>query len=109
MSKMSEFYAKAIADESAKAELIAILGEKKLEEADDAQLEKIGEVAKKLGFEISLEEAKGYLGGAETELDEEDLDAVAGGKGGSTTNNNSVSFGDCGNGIGGMRIDVDVN
>ncbi len=81
MSKVSEFYAKAMADESAKAEISSILGGTEINAATDEQLVKIGEVAKKLGFDITVDEAKAYLNPEEAELDEDDLDAVAGGKG----------------------------
>lgn len=90
MSKVSEFYAKAISDEGAKAKLGEILGGKTINEADDEQLKKIGGLAKELGFEITIEEAKDYLNGDNAELDDDDLDAVAGGKG-------EVSI-NCGNG-----------
>lgn len=81
MSKITDFYAKALADESAKKELITILGDKKIDDASDEQLAEIGGLAKKLGFAITIEEAKAYLSGDNAELDEDDLDAVAGGKG----------------------------
>lgn len=99
MSKVTDFYAKALADESAKKELITILGDKKFEEASDEQLVKVGELAKKLGFEITIEEAKAYLSSDSTELDEDDLDAVAGGKGRSST----VT---CHNGVGSIGIEL---
>ncbi len=79
MSKVTDFYAKAIADEASKKELTDILGSKPINEASDEQLVKIGELAKKLGFDITLEEAKAYLTSEEAELEEDDLDAVAGG------------------------------
>ena len=82
MSKVTDFYAKAMADESAKAEISSILGGTEINAATDEQLVKIGEVAKKLGFDITVDEAKAYLNPEEAELDEDDLDAVAGGKGG---------------------------
>lgn len=103
MSKISEFYAKALADEAARNELIVILGDKKFEEADDAQLVKIGEVAKKLGYDISLEEAKNYLTAENGELEEDDLEAVAGGKGGGGS---TASFGNCTNGVGGIHTEL---
>ena len=99
MNKIVEFYTKALENEETKKELIMILGEKKFEEADDTQLEKIGEVAKKLGYEITIEEAKAYLNKEDAELDAEDLDAVAGGKG-------ETSIGNCGNGVGGIIVDL---
>lgn len=81
MSKISEFYTKAMEDETSRQLLEEILGDRRFEGANDEQLLRIGEVAKRLGYEISLEEAKAYLNGEETALDEDDLDAVAGGKG----------------------------
>lgn len=81
MSKITDFYAKAFSDVSTKKELTAILGDKNIEEASDEQLVKIGELAKKLGFDISIKEAKDYMSGNNAELDDDDLDAVAGGKG----------------------------
>lgn len=80
MSKVSDFYAKVMSDEGTKAKLGNILGGKSINEADDEQLKKIGGLAKELGFEITVEEAKNYLKGDNTELDDDDLDAVAGGK-----------------------------
>lgn len=104
MSKVSEFYAKALADEAAKNELIVILGDKKIEEASDEQLAKVGDLAKKLGFDITVEEAKAYLKGGEAELDEGDLEAVAGGKGGG----GNVGSIRCNNGIGNADITVEA-
>lgn len=98
MSKVSEFYAKAVADESAKKELITILGDKKFTEASDDQLAKIGELAKRLGFEITIDEAKAHLNGDHSELDEEELDAVAGGKQPGNVN--------CNNGVGNITVDL---
>lgn len=90
MSKVSEFYAKALADNSAKKELIEILGDNRIEKASDEQLAKVGKLAKKLGFDISADEAKAYLNGDNAKLDEKDLDAVAGGKNDPTTCNNGI-------------------
>lgn len=96
MSKVTEFYKKALADESAKGELIAILGDKKFKEASDEQLKEIGKLAKKLGFDITVEEAKAYLNGDNAELDEADLDAVAGGKNDTnTTCTGGVGYTEC--------------
>lgn len=79
MNKITEFYAKAIADESTKTRLGEILDGKAINNADDLQLEKIGVLAKELGFEITVEEAKAYLNGDNSELDDNELEAVAGG------------------------------
>lgn len=78
MKKITEFYAKAISNEGTKAKLNEILGGKPINEADDKQLKKIGELAKELGFEITVEEAKDYLSN-NAALGDDDLDAVAGG------------------------------
>lgn len=83
MSKITDFYAKVLANESAKTKLGEILGGKAINEADDSQLKKIGSLAKELGFDITIEEAKNYLKGDNAELDDDDLGAVTGGTGGS--------------------------
>ena len=93
MSKFVDFYNKALADASSKKELAAILDGKPMESATDEQLEKIGAVAKKLGFDITLDEARKYLTPGDKKLEEEDLDAVAGGKGDNDTDCQDVSVG----------------
>lgn len=80
MSKFTDFYKKAVANDEAKKELTAILGDREFKEATDEQLEKLSGLAKKLGFDITVEEARAYLNNANTELDDDELDAVAGGK-----------------------------
>lgn len=98
MKKITEFYTKAISNEGTKAKLEEILGGKPINEADDKQLKKIGELAKELGFEITVEEAKDYLSGNNAALGDDDLDAVAGGKTPTPVcENNGVS---CNDGIG---------
>lgn len=92
MSKISDFYAKAIADDAAKKELDSILDGKELNEASEEQLLKVGKLADRLGFSITLDEARSYLKGENVELDEDDLEAVAGGKG--DTSHLSVYRGD---------------
>lgn len=79
MSKVADFYAKAVADKEAKAKLDKVLGGKDMDALTDAQLKEIGEIAKGLGFDITLEEAKAYLKSVEEELSDKALDAVAGG------------------------------
>lgn len=81
MSKISDFYAAAIADTVAKKKLEDILGKNDVSAASDEQLLKIGELAKQLGFEITIDEAKDFLRRDEAELDDEELEAAAGGKG----------------------------
>ncbi len=79
MSTISDFYAKVMADEAVKKQITDILGGTPIENADDEELKKIGEVAKGMGFSISVEEAKEYFSGNEEELSDEFLEAVAGG------------------------------
>ena len=79
MSKMSDFYTKVIADEKLRGKLAAILGDKAVEDASDAELKKIGELAKEAGFDITLDEAKAYIASDSKDLSDEALDAVAGG------------------------------
>ena len=79
MSKVADFYAKAMGNEDAKAKIAKVIGGKGVEELTDDQLKEIGEIAKGLGFDITLEEAKAYLKSVEEELSDKALDAVAGG------------------------------
>ncbi len=87
MSTISEFYAKVMADEAVKKQITDILGGTPIENADDEQLKKIGEVAKGMGFSISVEEAKEYFSANEEELSDESLEAVAGGVNGTNKPN----------------------
>lgn len=79
MNKVAEFYAKAMADEATAAEFAEAMGGKAMNELGDAEFEKLGKLAEKLGFTISVEEAKEYLSPKEGELADDELDAVAGG------------------------------
>lgn len=105
MNKISEFYTKALRDESAKEEIIKILGGKSFEEADQVQLLKIGEIAKQFGYDITLEEVREYLEADEKELEEEELDAVAGGK---LSGTYGKQFDDCDRTIGGVVFNVNI-
>jgi hypothetical protein len=80
MNKFVDFYNKVIADESSKKELSSILSGKTLNDASDEQLEKVGQIAKRLGFDITTSEAREFLNSGDKKLSSEDLDAVAGGK-----------------------------
>ena len=102
MNKFAEFYEKVLADEAAKNKLIAILGDKPIDQASDETLKKVGALAKEMGYDFAIEDAKGYLHPAEGEVSDDDLDEVAGGKG-DTTN---TSF-TCTNGVG--QINTEVN
>lgn len=79
MGKMTEFYKKVLADKTAKNELSTILGRQSIENASDEQLLKIEALAKKLDVEITIEEAKAFFKGDNKEIDDSELDAVAGG------------------------------
>ncbi len=79
MSKMADFYSKVMADKDLQTKLKGILGDKNIADATDADLEKIGDLAKEAGFAITLAEAKEYLSANETVVSDEALDAVAGG------------------------------
>ena len=100
MSKFNDFYKKVMEDEKIKAEVIKVLGDDTFEKASDEKLAKIGEIAKNAGFEFTLDEAKAHFAGGE--LNEDELDAVAGGKGSETTQ----SGGNCTNGVGNSQVNI---
>ena len=79
MNKVTTFYNKVLSDEKSKKEYFGIAGDTELEKLSAEQISKLGELAKKIGIEISEEEFHEYVSGGE--LDDDDLDAVAGGKG----------------------------
>ncbi len=79
MNKVAEFYAKVMTSEELKGKLGEILQGKSIVEATDAELEKVGAVAKEAGFVLTLEEAKDYIQAEEMAVSDEALDAVAGG------------------------------
>ncbi len=113
MSKFQDFYLKSIADADAKKEIAAILDGKPMEEATDEQLEKVGAVAKRLGFDITVAEARDFLVPSNQKLSEDDLDSVAGGKGGSGGGGGSspsihVTGGSCSQAVGTTYTDVKV-
>ena len=84
MDKFKQFYAQAMTDDAVRAEVKTILGRTPVDEATDDQLIKLGELAKTLGLDISVKEAKAYLGNTddeEGEISADELQAVAGGKG----------------------------
>ena len=81
MDKIAEFYGKVMADKDLHAKLSEILANKPIVDASDEELQKIGALAKTLGFDIDLSEAKAYLQSDMAKVSDEALDAVAGGKG----------------------------
>jgi hypothetical protein len=80
MSKMSDFYVKVSSDAELLAKVNEALGDTEVTQASDAQLTKIGEIAKGAGFEITLAEAKEYLAAGEFDLGDDALANVAGGE-----------------------------
>ena len=97
MDKFKQFYAQAMADDAVKAEVQKILGETSIDKATDEQLIKLGKLAKTLGIDISLEEAKAYLSKShdgEGEISANELQAVAGGKGGDSPSTPPDGVGD---------------
>ncbi len=79
MSKMADFYAKVISDGTLRDKVDAAIAGGDISQASDEQLKKIGEIAKEVGFDITLEEAKAYLASEAKDLSDSALDAVAGG------------------------------
>ena len=77
--KISEFYAKVIDDAALKAKVEKILGGKEITEATDEQLKAIGEVAKELGYNFSLDEVKNFIASGDVQLSDDAPDNVAGG------------------------------
>ena len=96
MDKFKQFYAQAMTDDAVRAEVKKILGKTPVEDATDDQLIKLGELAKTIGLDIALEEAKAYLGNAdddeEGELSADELQAVAGGEKGDCDPNSAPQF-----------------
>jgi len=77
--KIAEFYAKVTEDAKCKAEVEKILGGKEITEATDDQLKKIGEIAKEMGYNFTLDEVKDFIASGEVQLSDDALDNVAGG------------------------------
>ena len=79
MNKFNEFYTKLNEDSNLKKEVSDVLGNDKFENLSEEKMLRIGEIAQKAGFDFTLDEVMRYFSGGE--LDDDDLDAVAGGKG----------------------------
>lgn len=84
MDKFQEFYTQTMTNDAVRAEVKKIIGKTPVNEATDEQLIQLGELAKTLGLDFSLEEVKAYFGNEadddEVELSSSELQAVAGGK-----------------------------
>ncbi len=81
VSKFCDFYEKLISDESTRKRAADILNGKTMENASDEQLEALSVIAGELGYSITVSEAREFLDPEEAALNDDDLDAVAGGKG----------------------------
>ena len=79
MNKVSEFYSKVLADDKIKAKVDKILGMKDISDATDDELKKIGEIAKELGYDLTIDEARKFIRETEVILSDDALDQVAGG------------------------------
>ena len=77
--KIAEFYAKVTSDDALKAKLEKILGGADITDASDDQLKAIGEIAKELGYNFTIDEVKDFIASGDVKLDEDALDNVAGG------------------------------
>lgn len=78
MNKIEEFYNKVMQDETLKEKFLGIVGN--TEKLSEETLGKLAELAKEIGFDITIDEAKTYLTPVEGELSDDDLDKVAGGR-----------------------------
>ena len=77
--KIAEFYAKVTSDDALKAKVEKILAGAEITDATDDQLKAIGEIAKELGYNFTIDEVKEYIAYGDVQLDEDALDNVAGG------------------------------
>ena len=80
MNKISDFYAKVIADANLRAKANEILGGKNIADLSEADLQKLANFAKDEGCDITVAEVKEYINSDAQELTDDALDAVAGGE-----------------------------
>lgn len=78
MDKVAEFFTKAAKDETAKEEFWEIVGDRKPDDLTDSDFEKLSGFAKKLGFDIMVEDLRSYLTPS-GDLSDDALGEVAGG------------------------------
>ena len=83
MDKFTAFYNKVMLDEELAAKVAQIFGDDdKIDNVTDEQLQQLSALAKEVGLDISVKEAKEYLNREDDEkLTNAELDMVAGGKG----------------------------
>ena len=77
--KIAEFYAKVTEDDALKAKLEKILDGNDITEATEDQLKKIGDIAKEMGYNFTIDEVKDFIASGEVQLSDDALDNVAGG------------------------------
>ena len=77
--KIAEFYAKVTEDANLTAKLEKILNGAEITDASDDQLKAIGEIAKEMGYNFTIDEVKEFIASGDVKLDEDALDNVAGG------------------------------
>lgn len=82
MDKFTAFYQRITTDEALAARVTEILGDdEQIDNVTDEQLQQLSALAKEIGLDISVEEAKEYLNREDDEkLTNAELDMVAGGK-----------------------------
>jgi hypothetical protein len=91
MDKFTAFYNKVMSDEELAAKVAKIFDGKD-DKINDEQLQQLSVLAKEVGLDISVEEAKEYFNREDDdELKEEELDMVAGGKGGGSSESEKIA------------------
>lgn len=88
MEKFTAFYQRVTSDEKLAARVAEILGDdEQIDNVTDEQLQQLSALAKEIGLDISVEEAREYLNREDDRnetLTNDQLEMVAGGKGGSS-------------------------
>lgn len=91
MDKFTAFYNKVTSDEELAAKVAKIF-DGNYDEINDEQLQQLSALAKEVGLDISVEEGKEYFNREdEDQLSETELDMVAGGKGGGSSESEKVA------------------
>ena len=104
--KIAEFYSKVTSDENLKAKFENVLDGKEITSATDEQLEKIGEIAKDLGYNFTIDEVKKFIASGDVQLSDDALDNVAGGAD-KTNIAGKISSSSSGSG-GDININIDI-
>ena len=80
MNKFQEFYTAVMNDEKAKKEFADIMNGRSFNDMSESDFQDLAPFAEKLGFEISAKEAFDHFNTGSETIDDDELDAVAGGK-----------------------------